>query len=352
MSFRIVDGNDAFFGLLDALSQNNVSKILADPTLTTVSGRPAHFNVGGEIPVLIPGGFGQTAIEYKPFGTQVDFVPIVLGNGNIRLEVRPRVSEIDDSRSVVLDTFIIPALKVREVDTGVELKAGQTLALAGLIQTRVEAQSRSIPFLGDVPYVGAAFRSVQEEINEIELLIMVTPEFADGLAPHEVPACGPGHESVSPSHKQLYLAGTLEMPATPPCGPNSLGGCGWHNCAKCGYSNCRCGGANCGYGCNDCANDGGAVSGGMPVGGYGYAEDPAASEGSQGDLPATMPRVPAAPVGGSSFDPTTMTAPQTAPQAGYLHNPANRQYQSAYGNLPVGNTTTPGLIGPIGYDVD
>ena len=115
---------------------------------------------------------GQTTIEYKKFGTQIDFVPIVLGNGNIRLEVRPRVSEPDDSRGVNLGNFVVPAFTVREVDTAVELKAGQTLALAGLVQTRVEAQERGLPFVSDLPFIGAAFRSVSEEVNEVELLIL------------------------------------------------------------------------------------------------------------------------------------------------------------------------------------
>ena len=218
VEFGIVDGNNAFFGFLEALQQNNLAKILADPTITTVSGRPAHFNVGGELPIIVPSGLGQTTIEYKKFGTQVDFLPIVLGDGRIRLEVRPRVSEIDDSRSVTINGFTVPALKVREVDTGVELNAGQTLALAGLVQTRIDAQHRGLPYISDLPYIGAAFRRVEEEVNEIELLIMVTPEFVDGLDPHEVPCCGPGMESVSPTHCDLYMKGYIEVPNCGPCG--------------------------------------------------------------------------------------------------------------------------------------
>ncbi len=176
------DGGDAFLGIIEALQQNNVAKILADPTITAISGRPAHFNVGGEIPIPIPQGLGQVAIEYKKFGTQIDFVPIVLGNGNIRLEIRPRVSEPDDSRGATIGAFVVPAFTVREVDTAVELKAGQTLALAGLVQTRVESQERGLPFLSDLPFIGAAFRSVSEVVNEVELLILVTPEFVDGFS--------------------------------------------------------------------------------------------------------------------------------------------------------------------------
>ena len=226
--YGVMDGNSQFFGFLEALKEDKLAKILADPTITTVSGRPARFNVGGEFPIIIPSGLGQSTIEFKPFGTEVNFVPIVLGNGNIRLEVRPRVSERDDANGIQQNGFNIPALTGREVDTGVEMKAGQTLALAGLVQTRIESQKRGLPYFGDLPYIGAAFRSVKETHNEIELLILVTPEFADGMDPHEVPQCGPGMETVSPSNCDLYWGGKIEVPACGPCAPQ---GCGL-NCAN------------------------------------------------------------------------------------------------------------------------
>jgi len=212
LSFSIVDGNAAFFGFLEALRQNELLKILAEPTLVTVSGRPASFQVGGEFPILVPQSLGTVSVEYKKFGTQVDFVPIVLGNGNIRLEVRPRVSEIDPTRSVTLNGNVIPGLRVREVDTGVEMKAGQTLALAGLIQSRIESQNRGIPWLADLPWVGAGFRRVTEKQNEIELLILVRPEFAGALDPDQVPPGAPGLDTTSPNDGELYFRGYLEVP--------------------------------------------------------------------------------------------------------------------------------------------
>jgi pilus assembly protein CpaC len=119
--FGIVHNNNAFFGYIDWLQENRIAKILAEPNIVAVSGRPAQFNVGGEIPIVVPQSLGTASIEFKPFGTQIDFLPIVLGNGNIRLEVRPRISEIDDSRSVVIQNFTIPSLTVRQVDTAVEM---------------------------------------------------------------------------------------------------------------------------------------------------------------------------------------------------------------------------------------
>ncbi|REJ67270.1 MAG: histidine kinase [Planctomycetota bacterium] len=223
--FGFVDGNNAFFGFLEALRQHDLMKILAEPTLVTVSGRAASFQSGGEFPILIPQSLGTVSIEYKRFGTQVDFVPIVLGNGRIRLEVRPRVSEIDETRSVTINDITVPGLRVREVDTGVEMQAGQTLALAGLVQNRIEARNLGIPALADLPYVGAAFRRVTEENNEIELLILVTPELVEAMDCHEVPPGGPGLNTASPRDCDLYWRGHLEVPLGG--GPHGRGGhCG------------------------------------------------------------------------------------------------------------------------------
>ncbi|MGW8256587.1 MAG: type II and III secretion system protein family protein, partial [Thermoguttaceae bacterium] len=111
MAFSVVDGASAFYGVLDALRQDNLLKIMAEPTLVTESGRAASFNSGGEIPVPTPQSLGTISIEWKTYGTQVDFVPIVLGNGRIRLEVRPYVSEPDNSHSTTIGGTTVPGIK-------------------------------------------------------------------------------------------------------------------------------------------------------------------------------------------------------------------------------------------------
>lgn len=211
----IIDGNDAFFAVLDALRRDSLMQVLAEPTLVTVSGRPAFFQVGGEVPTLAPAGLGTVSVEYKRYGTQVDFVPIVLGNGRIRLEVRPRVSDVDLARSITVNGQTIYAFNTREVDTGVELQAGQTLAIAGLVQSRVEAERRGLPVLSELPLIGIPFRKVVERTNEVELLILVTPELVDALNPDQVPPGGPGMNSDRPSDWQLYVRGLLEVPKKP-----------------------------------------------------------------------------------------------------------------------------------------
>ncbi|HUT88766.1 MAG TPA: pilus assembly protein N-terminal domain-containing protein [Thermoguttaceae bacterium] len=217
IQFDILGSSSDFFGVLEALRQDNLAKVLAEPTLVTSSGRPAYFHVGGEFTVVPQGLAAAQPIQIK-YGTRVDFVPIVLGNGRIRLEVRPEVSEIDES--VTVDD--IPGLRTRTVDTGVELQAGQTLAIAGLLQSRVESTRRGIPWVSDLPYAGALFRRVEEQTNEIELLIFVTPELFDAMDAEEVPPCGPGMRTTSPNDVQLGLRGHVEVPRCCPQGPPGM----------------------------------------------------------------------------------------------------------------------------------
>lgn len=224
--FGIVDNGNAFFGLLKALRQKNLAKVMADPTVVAIDGRPASFNSGGEFPIIVPAGLGQVGIEFREFGTRLDFVAKVRGDSRIWLEVRPTISEIDPGRSVIINGTSVPGLRSRFVDTAVELRAGQTLALAGLLQIRTESESIGLPFFSDLPYLGALFRSNREVQNEVELLIMVTPNFAGAMDAHEVPAGGPGFNSTSPLEKELYGKGYIEVPAG--CAPQ----------ANCPPSNC------------------------------------------------------------------------------------------------------------------
>lgn len=313
-TFGVVDGASAFFGVLEALRQDDLAKILAEPTLVTVSGRPAQFTSGGEFPVPVPQSLGTISIEFKKFGTQLDFVPIVLGNGCIRLEVRPRVSEIDRSRSVTVAGTTVPGLRTREVETGVEMRAGQTLAIAGLVYERTEAQNRGLPLISEVPYLGMAFRKVNEETNTIELLIMVTPELVEPMNPGQVPPCGPGQHTTSPSDCDLYFKGHLEVPRPCPvgcptemCPPNS------------------------------------PESESMPgmIGPGEVLPLPPPQGAVSGRAPGSVPLTAQRP---SVFRGSGSQNPQSRPVASQPYRPAYPQ-----GNAP--KTAEPGFIGPIGYDL-
>jgi len=348
LQFGIVTGNNAFNGFLSALKQNNLMKVLAEPDLVTVSGRPATFNVGGEFPILVPQSLGTVSIEFKKFGTQMDFVPLVQGNERIRLEIRPRVSEIDETRSVQIGDINVPGLRVREVNTGVEMRAGQTLALAGLVQTRVEAEVRGLPWVSDLPYVGAAFRRTTEEKNEIELLIMVTPYLVDAMDCEEVPEGGPGTMTCSPDDCQLHCKGKLEVP----CGGD---------CPGC--SNCHPGGSGI-------ITSEEVILDSRPIGNsmeYGPQELPPV-EPQSSSPPTTMlqrGRMPARRVstdaGASNTTQRTRRIPAHSRSLRRTSNvPGGPQNASQHHNptppsIPEPTATAPGqpgLVGPIGYDVD
>jgi pilus assembly protein CpaC len=208
---QLVLGGDVF-ALINALRQQDLVKFLAEPTIVATHGRPARFNVGGRTPFIVPGQNGQITVEYQEFGTSIDFLPFVVGPGRVRLEVRPEVSELNPALGLFAQGVQVPGFSQRYVETAVEMQAGQTFAIAGLLQTRTESQTRATPVLGEMPLIGSLFRRVREERNEIELLITVTPELVAAMDPFEVPAGGPGLNSTSPSDEELYKKGHIEVP--------------------------------------------------------------------------------------------------------------------------------------------
>jgi pilus assembly protein CpaC len=162
-----------------------------------------------------------TTVTYRQFGTAIDFVPIILGNGMIRLEVRPDITEIDPT---LKDTVTgVPGFRQRTADTAVEMRAGQTLAIAGLVFTREDTVNRGIPWLADLPWVGIPFRRVSNLRNDVELIIFVTPELCEAMDPNEVPPCGPGQLTTTPTDLELYGRGYLEVPKTRNSNPANCG---------------------------------------------------------------------------------------------------------------------------------
>jgi pilus assembly protein CpaC len=184
-----------FNGVIDALAQDNLAHILAEPNLTVLSGQTASFLVGGEFPIPVGQQQGQVTIEFKKFGVSLVFLPTVFSDGRINLHVSPEVSQLTNQGSVQLtagnSTIQIPALTVRRADTTVELGSGQSFAIAGLLQNDAKQGVSGLPFLGDVPVLGALFRSNSYQNNETELVILVTPFVAkpvDDVASLRLPA--------------------------------------------------------------------------------------------------------------------------------------------------------------------
>lgn len=201
-------GNVAFAYFVNALESNNIIRLLAEPNLVTTSGEEAHFLAGGQFPYPVPqsgsGGGTTITIQYQSYGVDLKFVPIVLGNGKIRLKVHPTVSELDFAHSVSVAGTSVPGLTQREVETTVEMGEGQTLALAGLLQDNISGANAELPILGDLPIIGPLFRSVQYQRNETELVIMVTPVLVHPMDPAEVTEV-PGGKWRNPTPTELFL---------------------------------------------------------------------------------------------------------------------------------------------------
>lgn len=167
-------GNFDINFIIDALETEGVLSILAEPNLTTQSGEPAYFLAGGEYPVPTLDD-GQVVIEFKEFGISLEFTPVVLGNGQINMRIKPEVSQLSSNGAITLQGFNIPALSTRRVETSVELGSGQSFAIAGLLQNSVTHNLDKFPWLGDIPVLGALFRSSEFRRQETELVIIVTP---------------------------------------------------------------------------------------------------------------------------------------------------------------------------------
>ncbi len=210
LSFGVLNDSSSFDVFIEALEKNNLAKLLDQPTLVTQHGRPAEFLSGGEIPIAVPSGLGTTSIEFRPFGTKLDIVPLIHGGGEMTLEVRAEVSEVANDLSNAVTN--VPGFRVRRVNTGVKMMSGQTLALAGDYREETETEHKGVPFLMDHPWWGSAFRTVQEQTNETELVFLITPKFISPVEANRLPRLGPGQLTSSPSDYELYMNGYTEVP--------------------------------------------------------------------------------------------------------------------------------------------
>jgi pilus assembly protein CpaC len=209
---------------LDVAKEKGLARILAEPTLTTLSGQEAEFLSGGEFPIPVPQNNNTVTITFKEFGIAVKFLPVVLNSGHINLKLNVSVSELESGNTVSLgvagsaSSFIIPSLSRRSASGVVELSDGQTIGLAGLLHETTRSLVTKFPGLGDIPVLGALFRSQSYQKGETELVILVTPRLAQPLPRGKVRL--PTDSYVEPSDLDFYLRGQQEgspgkKPATP-----------------------------------------------------------------------------------------------------------------------------------------
>ena len=169
--------------VIDALEEDGLVTVLAEPNLTARSGETASFLSGGEFPIPVNQNLGNVVIEFKRFGVSLDFTPTVLDDGRISLKVRPEVSELNDAASVEIRDIRVPGLSVRRAETTVELGSGQSFAIAGLVRASASNIRRAVPLLGQIPVLGALFRSTRFQRQETELVIIVTPYLVTPTSP-------------------------------------------------------------------------------------------------------------------------------------------------------------------------
>lgn len=178
-------GNDLEI-MLDALQRENLVTILAEPNLVALSGETANFLAGGEFPIPVPQQNQTVTIEYKRFGISLAFTPTVLDDRVINLRVVPEVSSLSTVGAVQIDGFSIPALTTRRAETTVELRSGQSFAVAGLLRSGFDQESNAVPGLGNLPIIGALFRSEKFRRDETELVVIITPYLVEPVAPSEL----------------------------------------------------------------------------------------------------------------------------------------------------------------------
>jgi len=220
--------NEGIGGVLKALQGRGFLQSLAEPNLIAYNGEEASFLAGGEIPIpVVQGATGQVSVQYKEFGIRLTFRPTIAGDV-IRLKLKPEVSSLDFNNGVILSGFRIPALNTRRAETDVELRDGQSFAIAGLMNNISQTDRQAIPILSRLPIIGALFRSKSERAEQTELLVLITPRLVRALDPDEVPLLptrpgdfiDPAGDQGQPAQPTMSDApeggGTPRKPPTPP----------------------------------------------------------------------------------------------------------------------------------------
>jgi pilus assembly protein CpaC len=210
--------------ILDILDDYKLGKILAQPTLVSLSGQQAEFLAGGELPVPSPSSQGNISIDYKAYGIQLVFNPTVLANNVIDVRVTVEVSEIDFSSATSIAGISVPGFITRKAKSHMRIESGMTFAMAGMLSDSIAYGRAGIPGLGRIPILGALFRSVTHYREETEVVIYVTPRLVRPLASGEVPAATGTTENNNPSDIELFLLGLDHRPGSRTASPTGAVG--------------------------------------------------------------------------------------------------------------------------------
>ena len=211
-AFNLVGGDATrgILGVLSVLARKGMARVLAEPSLVATSGQTATYLAGGEFPVPVTQGTGGITIQYKEFGVRLTLSPTVLSRNRIALKVAPEVSDLDFSAGIQVGGVAVPALTVRRTDTTVELGDGESFVISGLISTTLRNNVDKVPGLGDLPILGAFFRSTGVQKSEKELIMVVTPTLVRPLARDAPQPRLPGakYDNYDPSFAKTMLLET------------------------------------------------------------------------------------------------------------------------------------------------
>lgn len=212
---------------IDLAEADGLVTTLAQPNLTAISGETASFLAGGEIPIPLAQGLGAVSVEFKQYGVSLSFTPTVLSDGRISIRVRPEVSQLTDAGSVKLNGFTIPGITTRRAETTVELGSGQAFMIGGLLSNGQNSNVDKAPFLGDLPVLGALFRSNGFKRNETELMIVVTPYLVKPVSPQQIALPTAGLKSATDAERviagQTFMGKSGEQSPVPvPAPPKTV----------------------------------------------------------------------------------------------------------------------------------
>ena len=212
LAARFIAGGATADMIIKALEEKGVARSLAEPNLVALSGDTASFLAGGEYPIPVAGSLGAVSVDYKRYGVGLSFTPTVLRDGIINLKIEPEVSQFDPSHNVsVANGISVPALIVRRASTTVELRDGQSFVIGGLLQNTNSNAQEQLPWIGDVPVLGALFRSASYQKNETDLAIIVTPRIVRPIRPGDAVKT-PLDNTLPPNDVDLFLLGKSEIP--------------------------------------------------------------------------------------------------------------------------------------------
>ena len=197
--------------VIQALEERGIARRLAEPNLVTLSGDTANFLAGGEFPFPVAAEDNKITVEFKKFGVSLAFTPTVLADSQINLKIEPEVSDLDPNNAILIANTSIPSLVVRRASTTVELRDGQSFAIAGLLQSKHTKSTRELPWISQVPVLGTLFRSASYEKNDSDLVIIVTPRLVRPARPGE-PLKTPLDQRLSGNDRDYFLRGQLEVP--------------------------------------------------------------------------------------------------------------------------------------------